>query len=1701
MRTEIPHERYDEVQPWPYNINWTGGSSSWFENLNYTDLPLNMSPPSDILQQLENVVFLAAPQDPPQLWRSTAYNRYDGSSWSKTINSPVPATSEIISRSQALAQGNPIYTIYLNLTAGPSVGSVELPTLFPTIQVIEDSFQTGQMVSGSFQADSPSRLLDMRLDTDVYGTLLLSPLLEGPTGTSILLAYEVTYRTQDLANVANNALEGQYTPSGISSMYGSLAGVTLTQAVLDEIAPFEIPGMNAYDTALTVSLSFRSKYLLMMGPSEFMERPAAGQEVTDWFIQRGGGLPMDFATAYCVFMRHLNISARVTIGYAVGDPSGDYRTVRVRHMMFWAEVFVPMSGSPTGGEWIQVIPIPLPGSMGGGEVPQNTDPGNIQLYVWPSQVVTIGDNFNLSAVLLFQGLPVSTPELIYFRDETDMMSMGTATIQMGTYLPLANITYAFPAGSTLGFHTISATWFGSTFSVTNYTVVDAMDTPDPLISSRPRYLSDFSPSEIVDMNIKLHLGNYTAHWQDTIRAHGIMTVSGVPVNGSTLNNNQMQIMWDDAWIGNATIGDDGYYELNITVNPNDLVRMKIGLHTVLAEYAGEPGKLYPSRSQYSNVTVWGIVGFSLTVRPQNAYRGFVLVYDGIAQLLNGTRLVSKTIGIFLNGTLVNTAITNSSGGFRSTYTIPSDYPIGVAYARVNWSSTMSLVSGNWSNPIAINILAGGTLLSINSTPRAPQVVHIYESILIYGYLVHAINGSGIQGQTIEVWWQNGTSTVLIGSNVTDSGGYYTLSYALPAGYEGNVTHWTQFNSPGLPLVSSRSVNMTIRVQKWEVQVSIQVDRNPVHLLETVTVSGNVTLPEIPAYLGNVRVTIWWSNSTGLYNLTVVLTSPATFLYTYSIPISLYHGLGTVTLWSEFVSPDPSIASNESVRLSLQIINYDTILTVFSNGTSYHLNETVHIWGRLRFENGSPWPGRTVNIYWNNGSIRTFYSTTNSTGWYNFYYNCSIPKDSPGTVGVQVRFTSPTRLYDNATAVLSPSLTLRLYQITVNVNPIAAQYHLNETIVLSGNLTFQEGGAALAGANVTIYYRNSTSTYLFFKTTDGSGSFTFRYNCSIRDALGAVYIWARYTSWNPLWSNGQSANRTTILILYQLVLNATATSPVTMDQAVIIRGNLTYAGGGPPVANAPVRVYLRVGPSWFLVYDDFTDSFGAFVYSHRFSVPPNVPGLYLFKCNCTRISQLTTNATTQVQVNAQAIQVVVTVNAGGSTTYLGVSFVVSGRLEFQNGTEMVGYTVRLDWDQGFLNMATSTVEEGNFTFNFNIPWSQQPGQVSYVVIFQPPSAAFGTANSSVLQVDVYDLVQLHLGPQSVFVAVVTEMFTVSGFVTDGGGRVSGVPLQITVDSLTMWGSVSTVGDGTFSIALTVPSNWSLGSHVVSLSIAYGYYEVDGTPDFWSVEVHMGSIITIALVEPRDVMPGETFNFTLQLEDSTGAPLTGFVSIYLNDTFVATQIVSGSITTTQTVPVDWTSGSGIFILSARYSGAGFVDGCVGETTNSIHVFTRNVQFQHETGSRIDPGSSLTIRCRLTDDSARHLPIVGRLVRLYLNGTGNSTTRTTGADGRISYTVTQDAPQGYYEYSITLVSSVYAVDSGIYRVEIQPASGLPLPVVLLLFWTATIMIEVVAAYLVIRRYRPRFPRMTRHSRHRLYVGLSITRSKQVMTNASTY
>ncbi|MHA2003861.1 MAG: transglutaminase domain-containing protein [Candidatus Thorarchaeota archaeon] len=1285
VRDYDPHIEYDEAPNFGYDIPWAGGQSTWWDNINYTNAPLNGTLPDDLFDQLNNVLFYVVPEDPPQLWRSTAYDAYDGSSWVKTSTTQWSVGDGTIDSWEAT---NEIYRVFLNVTTGPATESLEIPILFPNMKLIRGTLETGYLDQfGQYQPHSVSRLTSYEIFTDEYGTALLDPFFEG-SGEDILLSYQVTYDNQDLITVQTNALDGDQAPPNIWNIY-SPVGVTLSSNVIGNASLFSGAG-NAYETAIQVEQFFRSNFSLLL--DDYNDRPAPGQEVTDWFLDRGGGLPMDFVTAYCVFLRQLGIPARPTLGYAIGEPMGGYREIQVQHMLFWAEVFIPMIGHPDGGEWIQVIPLPLPGTGG---IP-NTGQGNVEILLasslFPDTYELIGTPFQIYAAIFVNGVPITTPETIDFYDRTDSVVMGSAAIDPSGF---ATLDYAFPGGSSVGMHNITATYFGPTYVVSNWTAIYAVSQPDPRHAAAESE-SGFFLSEEIDIDIKQGIDTYVAYWNDTLDIQGIMTDSeGFGVDGTTLNNPWMQIMWDDEVMGSAQILSDGTYRYLVHISAANATLMGLmtpGAHELWSSYSGEYDPLPPHYPIYlparssdnSTVTIYGAATSNLIVTPNPAYRDANLHYEGTLELFNGTILPFESVDIYFNGVYLDTRITDATGFFQYDYLIPIAHALGWFYANVTWSSpTPDIVNLNDYVPVEIS-LRPSDLSNMNSAPVSPAAVHIVQNITIYGHLRDGVNGTGLAGRTVDFWWDNGASVIQLGSNVTESDGWYQFTYTVPGGFEGFVDYWVNFTSLDGFYADSQSPIRTIEVKKWDVAITLEPIPDPSYRLDTILIEGIVTFSEIPWPFANANISIWWNNQTdGLRQIGWVITnSSGGYAFYYVIPLG--HELGNVTIYASFESPYINVASAESPHAYPDIQTRPTILTVDTIGglRVYYINETVYVFGQL-LDGGTPIVGEDVTIYWDNGTLQSFIRSTNSTGYYNLTYPLSL-SDGVGTITISVDYAGGG-VYDPAATSLFPDITTQLYQTDIAATAINGVYHLDEVLSYSGQLTFPHNGNPIPGATVIVHYVNGTGEFTWAKTTDGSGWFSFQYNFTLTDALGGILIWSEYTSTDPLWADANSGSQSANVELYQLELNAFAPGAVFLDRGVLIQGWLTYLGGVPPLAGEVVDVYISATglEPWSYLGSDTTNGTGYFSYTHYFTVPPDSEGDYYFKCNYTSTSPLNADAATgAMQVTAQRYQVTLDVFLSANPIYQNETLTISAHLYFAiNGTNISGEAIEFYWFNG------------------------------------------------------------------------------------------------------------------------------------------------------------------------------------------------------------------------------------------------------------------------------------------------------------------------------------------------------------------------------------------------------------------------------------
>ncbi|MFX0107946.1 MAG: DUF4129 domain-containing protein, partial [Candidatus Hodarchaeota archaeon] len=230
------------------------------------------------------------------------------------------------------------------------------------------------------------------------------------------------------------------------------------------------------------------------------------------------------------------------------------------------------------------------------------------------------------------------------------------------------------------------------------------------------------------------------------------------------------------------------------------------------------------------------------------------------------------------------------------------------------------------------------------------------------------------------------------------------------------------------------------------------------------------------------------------------------------------------------------------------------------------------------------------------------------------------------------------------------------------------------------------------ATLTIFYRNGGVTTPYPTTTNATGGYSFPYNFSLADTLGGIYIWGRYMSSDPLWSNAQTANRTATLILYATQFNMVMPSNVYLDQGVVIQGTLTYEGGAPALVGETVNIYVATsaGGPYSFIGSRVTNGLGGFSLTYSFTVPPDTEGSYYFLCTYTASSPLDADASTgPMEVIAERYLVQLEIFVNPNPVHQNETIIITAHLYFDiNGTDISGMPVELWWYNGSYTLLDS-----------------------------------------------------------------------------------------------------------------------------------------------------------------------------------------------------------------------------------------------------------------------------------------------------------------------------------------------------------------------------------------------------------------------------
>ncbi|UCE09394.1 MAG: DUF4129 domain-containing protein, partial [Candidatus Thorarchaeota archaeon] len=466
-------------------------------------------------------------------------------------------------------------------------------------------------------------------------------------------------------------------------------------------------------------------------------------------------------------------------------------------------------------------------------------------------------------------------------------------------------------------------------------------------------------------------------------------------------------------------------------------------------------------------------------------------------------------------------------------------------------------------------------------------------------------------------------------------------------------------------------------------------------------------------------------------------------------LSLTDLLGAVYLWASYTSTSPLLWEDADSLPASQVTltKYLFDLSIASNGTNFHLDEIVHVWGQLTYQhNGTELAGQPIRIYWTNLTGQTVFQwyTTNLTGWFDFYYNISISNDAPGSVSIYAEFVSGSQWWnDSSSSSLGFNLDRYSFDLTITTNFL--WYYLDEVVQVSGQLTYQTNGTGLAFWPIRIYWDWNNGTLVFFDgpTTDGSGNYNFNYNLTPGvDNEATVTIWAEFAHSNPLWNYRDSTTtdidlfkRTSILLMIPTPNVLYLNESITFTASLILQ-NTT------PIVGAQVSIWWNfLNGTTIRITTQATNGSGIveWLFSGMDDFPP---GAFLVYADWAGDALINGDSSPAQGVTVQRWATDITgFSTGGATDYRPTETVpITGTLRYVSGpTPYGGVLVRI-LVEGFEVGTAPTQSDGSFSFNWYIPADTTTGAYDVTVSFISSVnwiADFTTAPIT-LNIDAFDL---------------------------------------------------------------------------------------------------------------------------------------------------------------------------------------------------------------------------------------------------------------------------------------------------------------------------------------------------------------------------
>lgn len=711
----------------------------------------NMDPA--MMDQLLNMpVFYVYPDpgssvDNFDIWRTTGYNYYSGvgSKWSQS-NSATTSLTLIDNRFDSQF----IESYEIKFPFGTTEGTnAIIPTCNDAPYIDNDH--------GNFHPNVQSLTLTQDMGEGVKATFTLDPSTNGN------LTYGLA-KKEGPSDAVLNAYSDYpwFVPYNIQQTYLQIPGGKASYRAANPNFNFHcnqiagnisMAGANTvYEIADLIREYLAQNFDLDLDTSDGFDRPSDSEDQVEWFLARKSGLPMDFASAYVMFLRQFDIPCRYVSGYnsLLGDDYGSYYAVTLGCMYAWVDVYIPSLSYPDLTSDFYQMPIMFNGVLGGllidPELIGQQGTINVQFNNTYSSFAagTRGMQYQIRCGLNLTGSESNASRTIEMIDNTDDTLLGTGITDSNGYV---EFNLKLNSNFTVGAHPII---FRYTTYVQNMTVV-------LLIDEMQVYLISVDPQN-VDLNPTLTLNRTTvnarildpennkpvknAMLQPVVINSGGAAISGsvvptrVRVDNYGYINTEVQI---------ANVMPVGSYRFRVDFNGT--YEFKNPYTNEWVQYTAPPP--YGSAIGYSSnvISPFDIINtddivFDFRVNSTIAGNDFYakrgntlnvnayLSYMGSPEAGQQIDIIDGTYGDYLIGTIYT-----SGGGFASnTYTL-SGYPWVAGPHRIyaRWVNR-DRVNGSWYVVINETVSVSSSLnpTAINRKGASPTTFSISGSLTDLG---------------------------------------------------------------------------------------------------------------------------------------------------------------------------------------------------------------------------------------------------------------------------------------------------------------------------------------------------------------------------------------------------------------------------------------------------------------------------------------------------------------------------------------------------------------------------------------------------------------------------------------------------------------------------------------------------------------------------------------------------------------------------------------------------------------------------------------------------------------------------------------------------------------------------------------------------------------------------------------------------------